>query len=302
MAAFSKINLFLEVMGKRPDGYHEIVTVMQRLELCDTLAIRRGGLRSPAGTIQLESTHPTLPTDDTNLVVKAAKLLIEKYNITQPIQIKLDKHIPIGAGLGGGSSDCAAALIGINRLFELNIPDAALMELGAALGADVPFCIFANSPGNSGTAIAKGIGEILTPLEPHPQCCVVLACPSVHVSTKEIFDRLVGSAHSTSCAYDVPPRVPPSYVVPRGAQGHPPYEGHIAKNFYNRFTQITSEVHPQITALITGLRNHGAYGASMTGTGATVFAYFDNENNARTACDKLQQQHEDVKFFVTKTI
>ena len=285
MAAFSKINLFLEVMGKRPDGYHNLAMVMQRLELCDILSISL----SNGSLIQLEINNSNLPADDTNLVVKAAKLIMKEYNITQPIQIKLDKRIPVGAGLGGGSSDCAATLIGLNRLFELNIPTATLMELGKTLGADVPFCIFANSPGNSGTAIAKGIGERLTPMEAHPHCSVVLACPDVHVSTKEIFEKLHYS--DNPCRSD--------NFISAYNTGTPQA---IAKIFYNRFTQITSAIHPQITTLITDLQSEGALGAGMTGTGATVFAYFNNENNARVACDKLQQQHKTVKFFITKVV
>lgn len=283
--AFSKINLFLEVVSRRPDGYHELVMVMQRLQLCDKLQFRKCGEGLP---VKLEVNGcANLPTDGRNLIVKAAELIMKKYNITQPIQIKLDKQIPIGAGLGGGSSDCAATLIGLAKIFELDITFEELMEMGKSLGADVPFCIFANLQGGSGTAIAKGIGEVLTPLEPHPDCCVVLACPGVHVSTKEIFNRITDL--SGICLAD-------DFIA-----GYNTGDTHvIAKNFYNRFTQITSELHPQISALIADLQNQDAHGTSMTGTGATVFAYFSNENKARVACDILQQKHKTVKFFVTK--
>ena len=299
MAAFSKINLFLEIVRKRADGYHELVTVMQRLNLQDKLTICTG---TGTNNVQLETNIATLPTDDTNLIVKAAKLLIEKYNITQSVQIKLDKHIPIGAGLGGGSSDCAATLIGMNQLFGLNISISALLEIGKTLGADVPFCIFANTAESSGTAIATGIGELLTPLEPHPSCCVVLAYPNIHVSTKEIFKKIAErceTLHGQACndnAYGLAsPRPAEDFTAAYNSRN----TNTIAKNFYNRFTQITSEMHPQILTLISDLQNQGALGASMTGTGATVFAYFNNENNACLACDKLQQKYEDVNFFIT---
>ena len=286
VAAFSKINLFLEVMSRRLDGYHELVMVMQRLQLCDRLQFRKGS--GGGSLIKLEVMGcANLSTGDNNLIVKAAKLIMEEYNIAQPVQIKLDKQIPIGAGLGGGSSDCAATLIGLTKIFELDIDIAELMEMGKSLGADVPFCIFANLQGGSGTAIAKGIGEFLTPLEPHPGCCVVLACPGVHVSTKEIFNRITNL--SDTCQID-------DFIAAYNTGDI--YA--ITKNFYNRFTQITSQLHPQITELIADLQNEGAHGASMTGTGATVFGYFSNENKARVACDILQQKHETVKFFITE--
>jgi len=286
--AFSKINLFLEVMGKRTDGYHELVTVMQRLQLCDKLQFHKADDEGLPVKLEVIG-HTNLPVGGKNLIVKAAKLLMKKYNITQPVQIKLDKQIPVGAGMGGGSSDCAATLIGLNRIFELDIPIAELMEMGKSLGADVPFCIFANLQESSGTAIAKGIGEVLTSLEPHPGCYVVLARPEVHVSTREIFKRI--TAHKDICQAD-------NFITAYNTR-----DAHaIAKNFYNRFTQITSELCPQISTLIVDLQNQGAFGASMTGTGATVFAYFSNENKAHAACDRLQKKHKAVKFFVTKVI
>jgi len=288
VGAFSKINLFLEVVSRRPDGYHELVMVMQRLQLCDKLHFCKGG--GEGSQVKLEITGCTnLSTGDNNLIVKAAKLIMKEYNITQPVQIKLDKQIPIGAGLGGGSSDCAATLIGLAKIFELDITITQLMEMGKLLGADVPFCIFANLQESSGTAIAKGIGEVLTPLEPHPGCCVVLACPGVHVSTKEIFNRITNL--SNICQVD-------DFIAAYNTGDTLA----ITKKLYNRFTKITSGLHPQITELIADLQNEGAYGASMTGTGATVFAYFTNENEARVACDILQKQHETVKFFITKVI
>jgi len=282
--AFAKINLFLEVVGKRSDGYHELISVMQAVNLCDSLVIQK--LDNTAGPVQLDINTPNLPTGDKNLVVKAAKLLMQEYNIAQPIHIKLTKRIPIGAGLGGGSSDCAATLHGLNQLFELKISLDRLMEMGATLGADVPFCLLANTRG--GTALAKGIGEKLTPLPPHPNCYVVLACPPIHVSTKKIFSKLRLNAKNINYKLD---KFMSAYKTQDIAQ--------IAENFKNTFTSVTSSIHPQISNLITDLQNQGALGAEMTGTGSAVFAYFNNENNAKKTCDILQAVHTDTKFFIT---
>ena len=274
--AFAKINLFLAVVGKRTDGYHDLVSVMQTINLRDRLVISKCAAQETP--VKLEVNIPNLPTDDTNLVVKAAKLLMGKYNICEPVHITLEKRIPMGAGLGGGSSNCAATLHGLNKLFDLNIPLNKLMELGKTLGADVPFCLM------GGTALAEGIGEKLTPLPPYPHCYVVLACPNIHVSTGEIFGRI---------GHHFPPANIEKFMSA--------YESgditRIAQNFENTFTPITAELYPQISTLITDLQNQGALGACMTGTGSAVFAYFNDENKAQKACNILQHTHKNTKFF-----
>jgi len=277
VGTFAKINLFLGVVGKRPDGYHDIVSIMQTVGLCDNLSIYMQ--EEQDRLVTLETNVPYLPTGDSNLVVKAAKLLMHECKINCPVRIKLEKRIPIGAGLGGGSSNAAATLHGLNALFGLTISLDKLMAMGTSLGADVPFCLM------GGTALAKGIGEELTPLPPHPPCNIVLACPSIHVSTRKIFSKL--------------PQELPSVNVDRFLSAYETRDiVKIAQNFENTFTPITSGIYPQIANIITDLQNQGALGASMTGTGATVFAYFNDENNAQKACDKLQQVHKNTKFFV----
>jgi len=288
--AFAKINLFLAVIGKREDGYHELVSVMQKIGLRDSLTIAKAQHNTSSRLVTLETNAPNLPTNDTNLVVKAANLLIKKYGIASPLAIKLTKRIPMGAGLGGGSSDCAATLLGINQLFDLQIPLDKLMEMGAALGADVPFCIMAN--GNNATALAQGIGERLTPLPPHPKCCVVLACPKIHVATGEIFKMLTLRGEAS---IKVQAKLD-SFIASYNSKDI----FRIANNFYNTFTPVTSKMHPQISTLISDLQNQGAYNAEMTGTGSTVFAYFKNENNAKMVCEILKTKHSDTNFFITE--
>jgi len=288
--AFAKINLFLAVIGKREDGYHELVSVMQKIGLRDRLTIAKAQHNTSGTLVTLKTDAPNLPTNDTNLVVKAANLLIKEYGIATPLAINLTKRIPTGAGLGGGSSDCAATLLGINQLLGLQVPLDKLMELGATLGADVPFCVMANSCNT--TALAQGIGEKLTPLPPHPKCHVVLACPKIHVSTGEIFKVLTLCGLTGINIQAKLDNFMAAYNSKDILQ--------ISKNFYNTFTPITSKIHPQISSLISDLQNHGAYNAAMTGTGSTVFAYFENENKAKMVCEILEKTHTNTKFCHTE--
>lgn len=281
--AFSKINLFLNITGKRDDGYHNIESVMQSLEFCDNIFITKGNLHN--GTVKLTTSHPRLTTGAQNLVVKAAKLLMREYGIMDAINIKLDKRIPIGAGLGGGSSNCAATLHGINKLFNLGIPLSRLIELGTSLGADVPFCLV------SGTAIAQGIGEVLTSLPSPPNCTVLLAFPHIHISTTRIFNKLHYDMFNQGLSLN-------NFLAVYKTQS----TSQIASNFANTFTAITAGMYPQITSLISGMRNNGALGASMTGTGSTVFGYFNNEHNAIVARNILQQLHPSTSFFITRPV
>lgn len=275
MNAYAKINLFLDVIGKRGDGYHDLVSVMQSISLCDELEffVFGDGVQLNAGTVP-----QGFPLDDANLIVRAAKFLINEYKIPHGVKINLRKRIPMGAGLGGGSSDCAAVLHGMNELFSLGIPIHRLMEIGAHFGADVPFCLL------GGTALAEGIGEKLTLLVPHSPCWVVLACPDIHVSTRVAFEQLhVNGANASYSAFE-------------SAYGTGDISK-IANNFFNIFTPITAKMHPEISQAIAALKKHGAINAEMTGTGSAVFGYFKNENDAILACDKIQMQ-----TFLTKTI
>jgi len=294
-SAFAKINLFLAIAGRRNDRYHEIVSVMQSVGLCDELRFEIGNGSGEPVELEIapgiQQSRPqncnVLHAGADNLVVKAANLFLKTYNITTPVKIILDKHIPIGAGLGGGSSNAAATLQGLNCLFGLNIPQEELATLGVQLGADVPFCI------TGGTALATGIGEKLTPLVPHPPCHILLACPPVHVSTGEIFGMLKQPKLDSRILTKLE-----GFFTACNSKD----VSQIAQHLENIFTPITSVMHPQITTLITDMKNHGALNASMTGTGATVFAYFENEHTARQAYDILQEKHKGVRFIQTETL
>ncbi|MCL2199550.1 MAG: 4-(cytidine 5'-diphospho)-2-C-methyl-D-erythritol kinase [Defluviitaleaceae bacterium] len=266
MQAFAKINLFLDVLGKRADGYHDIFSVMQSVDLCDDLAI------SIAEENEFFCDDGNVPTGGDNLVVKAVNALAARYGFEEKFKIELVKRIPMGAGLAGGSSDCAATLLGVNELLGFKIPSDELLEIGKSLGADVPFCMV------GGTAITEGIGERISPLPPHPPCYIVIACPEINVSTAEIFSRLGNFQNSTDR------KISSVENVNKFLQA---YENKdlrgMAASFYNVFTAVTAGLHPEIKELIASFREAGAVGAEMSGTGSSVFAYFDDEKAAEKA-------------------
>jgi len=311
--AFAKINLFLDVVGKKNDGYHDIFSLMQTVSLCDELIISFAA----KNFFEFSCDVPNL-SDENNLVVRAAKILIREYDLPRGISIALKKKIPVGAGLAGGSSDCAATLLGINNLFGLNIPREKLASIGKSLGADVPFCLA------GGTAIVEGIGEKITPLPPHPPCFIVIAVPKIFVSTAEIFKNLDAASRSFaesprqknqlheknfarenqkkiisafsqknfSRSFEESPQQKNHEKILRALSQNSP--GEIAASFYNVFTPITSSMHPQISDLIARFETLGALGAQMSGTGPSVFAYFDEKKTAETAFDILKNSLEHV--------
>ena len=179
MKAHAKINLGLDVVGKLPNGYHEVRMVMQTVGIYDELTFSR----TECG-IMVTTDSEELPIEEDNLIYKAANLMKDKYDIREGIHIHLQKNIPIAAGMAGGSADAAAAMKGISRMFGLDTSLLELMELGASIGADVPYCVI------GGTALAEGIGEKLTPLEPAPECFVLVAKPDINVSTRYVYERL----------------------------------------------------------------------------------------------------------------
>ena len=262
LRAYAKLNLYLDVVGKRPDGYHDIVSVMQTIDLFDELEIFLTGKKKG---FRFKTTSNDVPSDESNLVAKAAKLMINEYKISESFEINLTKRIPVGAGLAGGSADGAAAIKGINELLKINAKVDELMGIAASLGADVPFCLM------GGTCLAQGIGEILTPLAPHPDCLIVVAFPGVHVSTGDIFGKLSFEANKLSA--EKKEKILSSFRNNELTE--------MAFSLYNVFTDLTSKKYPIVEKLISLLKIGGAIGASMTGTGSAVFGYFSNEPAAK---------------------
>ncbi len=259
LKARAKINLGLDVVGKRPDGYHEVRMVMQMLQLHDQVWIER--VKEPG--IRVETNLSFLPTDDRNIAYRAADLLMTEYGIREGVKIRIDKHIPVAAGMAGGSTNCAAVLIGMNRLFGLRLSEEELMALGVRLGADVPYCILGR------TALSEGIGEILTPVPGLPECSVLVAKPPFSVSTKYVYSNLKLDTISR----------------------HPDIDGMLealaAQDLYgvtdrlaNVLETVTIPEHPEIEKIKQLMLEGGARGALMSGSGPTVFGIFDREEAA----------------------
>ena len=268
LKALAKINLGLDVLGKREDGYHEVRMVMQTIHLYDRVEIKK--TRSPH--IHVETNLYYLPVNEDNLVYRAAKLMKDEFQIKEGVRIVLQKFIPVAAGLAGGSSDAAAVLVGMNRIFNLGLKQNKLMELGLKIGADVPFCIM------RGTALAEGIGEKLTALPPMPKCPVLIAKPAISVSTKAVYEGLK--------LYDGMEN-PDIDGVMEGIQ-QKDLKG-VASHMGNILETVTIPMYPVIEDIKKLMLENGALNAMMSGSGPTVFGLFPNEKEIRRAYEALKQ-------------
>ena len=277
MKAYAKINLGLDVVRKLPSGYHEVKMVMQTVGIYDELIFEK-----TEGGIEVTTDSAELATDENNLIYKAAKLMKERYQIRDGIHIHLQKNIPIAAGMAGGSTDAAAAMKGISRLFGLEAGLPELMKAGVEIGADVPYCIM------GGTALAEGIGEKLTPLEPAPECYVLVAKPDINVSTRYVYEHL-----------DL-----------AGIEKHPDIDGMveaigkgslqgILDRMGNVLETVTIPAYPVIHELKQRMKELGAVNSLMSGSGPTVFGIFLEKRAAQVALDRLEQERLAKQIFVT---
>ena len=268
-AAPAKVNFGLRILGKRPDGYHAIQTIMQMLNLCDWLTFYPNNV----GTIQLTCIPPMLPTDDSNLIVRAAKLLQQTFQVQQGADISLDKRIPIAAGLGGGSSDAATTLLVLNHVWQLHCPQPGLHHLAAQLGSDVPF--FLNGP----TALASGRGEVLSPLSPPPPRTGLLVNPGVKVSTSWAYGQFNGQSSATDL------------TMPSILQA---LESHdltlLADVVVNDLQAGVAMVHPVIHEAHDALRAVGALVIFMSGSGPTVGGIFPQAVDLQAAAASLRRR------------
>ncbi|SMG58919.1 4-diphosphocytidyl-2-C-methyl-D-erythritol kinase [Paenibacillus aquistagni] len=253
----AKINLMLDVLRKREDGYHEVEMVMTMVDLADRLEMEE----LPRDTIIISSQAGYIPLDEKNLAFQAAKLIKERYQVKQGVYIHLDKKIPVAAGLAGGSSDAAAALRGLNRLWGLNIPESELLTLGAELGSDVPFCV------TGGTAIATGRGEKLEHIINPPQCWVVLAKPPINVSTADVYGRLRANEIKAH----------PSASAMKEAIEAQSFTD-ICDRLGNVLEDVTLPLHPEVQQLKEAMIRLGADGVLMSGSGPTVFGLVSKES------------------------
>lgn len=263
----AKVNLGLDVVRKREDGYHEVKMIMQTIYFYDQLFLKKS--RKPG--IRLYTNLPFIPVNENNLVYKAVKMIIDEFQIEEGMEIELKKHIPVAAGMAGGSSDAAAALYGMNRMFGLGLNKRQLMERGVDIGADVPYCIM------RGTALSEGIGELLTPLSSLPSCYILIAKPGISISTKYVYENL-----------DI-----------NTITDHPDIEGmveaiekrdlrEIACRMENVLETVTVKEYKVIEEIKEEMKKWGALNAIMSGSGPTVFGLFNELQKAKRAYSHLK--------------
>ena len=278
LKALAKINLGLDVVRRREDGYHEVRMIMQTIQLYDRLDIKR--TQEPG--IQIQTNLSFLPVNENNLIYKAAKLLMDEFSITDGVSVKLDKRIPVAAGMAGGITDAAAMLIGVNRLFSLGLTKRQLMERGVQIGADVPYCIM------RGTALAEGIGEALSPLPPMVKCPVLIAKPSISVSTKFVYQNL--KLDDTTIHPDIDRLI--DDIKAKNLHD-------IAAHMGNVLETVTIPNYPVIDEIKKHMLSNGAVGAMMSGSGPTVFGLFDDEDTAKKAYKAMRSSHLARQVYLT---
>ena len=278
LRALAKINLGLDVTGKRPDGYHEVRMIMQNIQMFDQLEIER----SEQPGIRIETNLSFLPCNENNLVYKAADLLMKEFDIREGLDVKLSKFIPVAAGMAGGSSDAAAVMVGVNRMFQLGLSVGDLMERGVKIGADVPYCIM------RGTALAEGIGEKLTKLPPMPFCYVLIGKPGINVSTKFVY----GNLDLKKIEYH------PDIDGIRQAIEQKDLKG-IASRMGNVLELVTCPAYPVIDDIKNLMIRKGALNAMMSGSGPTVFGLFEDKDTAQKAYETLRDSGLTRQTFLT---
>lgn len=276
--AMAKINLGLDVLRRRPDGYHEVKMIMQTVGIYDVLTMQK----LDTDEIRVSTDKEELPSDESNLIYKAAKRMKETFGITGGVSVMLQKNIPIAAGMAGGSTDAAATIAGMNELFELNLSLEQLQQVGVKIGADVPYCLM------GGTALSEGIGEILTKLPDVPDAYLVIAKPDINVSTKFVYENL----HANEL------------------KEHPDIDGMttairccdlngITERMGNVLETVTVREYPIIDEMKAFLKTHGAMNALMSGSGPTVFGIFDKEETAKLAYEAMLEAGFTNQVFLT---
>jgi 4-diphosphocytidyl-2-C-methyl-D-erythritol kinase len=277
--AYGKINIALDVVGKREDGYHLLKMIMQTVDLYDVVEVNK----NERNEIRLSCNKPFIPTDERNLAYKAARLFKEHFSISQGVDIYIQKNIPMSAGMAGGSTDAAAVLKLMNQVFEINAPIEELRELGVRIGADVPYCI------EGGTALCEGIGEKITELKSFKDKILVLVKPPFGVSTKEVYGNLDISKIFKHARVDE--------LIEAMERNDLNY---VCENMKNVLENVTLRKHKILREIKEDMVNYGAIGAMMSGSGPTVFAFFEDMLMAQRCYDGMKKKFKDV--FITRTI
>ena len=277
--AYAKLNLGLDVLRRMDDGYHEVLTVMQSVSLCDEIRLKLAG----GETITASTNLKYLPKGEKNMAVRAALLFFERTGL--PVrggEIEIDKSIPVGAGMAGGSSDAAAVLRALNRAFQAGLSRPELEALALELGSDVPFCV------TGGTVLCRGRGEIMTDLPPMPKCWAVICKPPFSISTPELFSII-------NCG-KIKIRPDMDGIIKGIERGD---LAQIARRIYNVLEDYVPPQYSEVKVIKSKLIDLGALGASMTGTGSAVYGLFDSQDAARSAYDALKTQYRECLLAVT---
>lgn len=270
----AKVNLSIDVLGKREDGYHLVEMIMQTIDLYDKLKITE----IEENSILIKSNSLDIPLNEDNIMYKAVKLLKNQFNIEKGIEISIEKNIPVAAGMAGGSSNAAAVLVGLNKLWNLGLSENELKDIGLKLGADVPFCI------TGGSALAEGIGEKLTNIKGLPEDLNILVCkPNIFVSTKEVYQSL---------NMDKVKRRPQNKELIDALQKED--VKFISENMVNVLEEVTSLKYSEIGQIEDIMIKNKALGSMMSGSGPTVFGLFDNKDCAIKAKEDLQAKYNQV--------
>lgn len=278
LKAMGKINLGLDVLGRRENGYHDVKMIMQSVEIYDRILMSK--TEEPG--IVLTTNRSFLPTDESNLAYKAAKLLMDEFELEGGFAIDLRKFLPVAAGMAGGSTDAAAVLVGMNRMYRLGLNQEQLMQRGVTLGADIPFCIM------RGTVLSEGIGEILTPLPAAPKCHVLIAKPGISVSTKYVYEQI--DSHEIQRHPDIDGLI--EAIKSQDLKG-------VATLMENSLELVTKNQHPIIGDIEAFMVERGALGAIMSGSGPTVFGLYDDERKARAAFEQLKEARLAKQVYLT---
>ena len=276
--AYAKINLGLDVLRRRPDGYHEVKMIMQTVDIWDLLTFQKSGKKGVFLSVDQEG----IPTGKENLICRAAGMIMGKYGISEGVEITLNKNIPVAAGMAGGSTDAAAVFHGFNELFELSMTSLEMQQMGVELGADIPYCI------TGGTALSEGIGEKLTQLPPPPECSLVVVKPDISVSTKFVYENL----HADQL------------------KEHPDIDGMaeairtgsltgITERMGNVLETVTIKKYPVIARIKELMLDKGAENALMSGSGPSVFGVFKDKDRAEAAAEGIRKEKLAPQILVT---
>ena len=281
LKAYGKINLGLDVIRKRPDGYHDLDMIMQMVDVYDDVIIEK----KAGEEIVVKADAAVLSNGKDNLAYMAAKMLFDEFGIKSGVEITIHKRIPIAGGMAGGSSDCATTLIGINEMFNLGLSKQQLMERGVKLGADVPYCVL------GGTAIARGIGEVLTPLPTPPQCHVIIAKPPISVSTAYVY------GHIRPDEITKRPDIEQMTLAIKEQDLNK-----LSDLLYYVMEEVTVSEYPVIEKLKSIMLENGALNSIMSGSGPTVFGLFDDREKAQAAMKALDSKELTEQLYLTKFI